>query len=125
MVKNIETIPLDGGRLCFDFINTVESWKAAEIADYFSAYNDFLKWAQRVGASPNAGSIQLKKNEKGRPATAKALSKIREARNVLYRVFSAIADGSDPDKAVMVNFNKYIGHALARVRLQIHRGESS
>jgi predicted RNA-binding Zn ribbon-like protein len=123
MVKTIETIPLDGGRLCFDFINTVYSWKTEERPDFFHDYRDFLAWCQRLSVPAPAKTARSRERNAGESGTA--LGRVLKLRDILYKVFSSIAQNSSPDEHTEKAFNKYLSSALASMRLQLRTGKAS
>ena len=123
MIKTIETIPLDGGRLCFDFINTVHSWKTVERSDLLQDYGDFLAWCQRLSV-PVPLKTALSKDRVTGGASA-ALGKVIKAREVLYKIFVSVVECSQPDKPVEKAFSKYLSSALAGIRLEFQPGKIS
>jgi predicted RNA-binding Zn ribbon-like protein len=123
MQKTIETIPLDGGRLCFDLVNTVHSWKTEDPTDFFLEYDDFLVWCRRLSLRVPSKRTLSKYHDKRDFATA--LAKIIQVREVLYHMFSSIANGSVPGEAVTAAFNKYLAEALEKIRIQFSPGKAS
>ena len=47
-VRNIANLPLDGGLLCLDFVNTVQTRKKNACHEYFTDYACFLEWCLKV-----------------------------------------------------------------------------
>ena len=123
MLKTIETIPLDGGRLCFDFINTVHSWNTEERVDFLQDYGDFLAWCQRLSVPIPPKIARSREQVTGGPGTA--LTRIIKVRDILYKTFASIAQHSNPDEQVEKALNKYLGSALASIRLQFRSGKVS
>ena len=123
MQKTIETIPLDGGRTCFDFINTVHSWKPEKKSDFLKDYRDFLAWCRRLSV-PVPSNI-LRSGELKKRNSAAALIKIIKVRDVLYNAFSSLAQNSSPDQHIEATYNKYLTTALASIRLQFQPGKVS
>jgi predicted RNA-binding Zn ribbon-like protein len=115
MEKTIESIPLDGGRLCLDFINTVYSWKTEERSDFLVDYQAFLVWCQRLAVPVIPKAVLLKKY--GPLEQAAAWRKIIGVRGNLYEVFSAVAAQSKPGRQVEEDFNFCLSDALARQRI--------
>ena len=123
MLKTIETIPLDGGRLCFDFINTVHSWNTEERVDFLQDYGDFLAWCHRLSVPIPPKITRSRERETG--GTGTALTRIIKVRDILYKTFASIAQHSKPDEQVEKAFNKYLSSALASIRLQFQSGKVS
>jgi predicted RNA-binding Zn ribbon-like protein len=123
MLKTIETIPLDGGRLCFDFINTVHSWKTEERFDLLRDYKDFLAWCRRL--SVPVPSKTARSGERTTKESTAALARTVKIRDILYKVFSAIVQNSKLDEHTEKAFSKYLSSALASIRLQFQPGSVS
>lgn len=80
---------LVGGALCLDFANTVEGREGPELHDFIGGTADLMMWARRAGA--------LTEEEAGDSrGSSEALERILWFREVIYRVFTAIARGADP-----------------------------
>lgn len=113
-VRTLETLELVGGALCLDYINTVNSRVNME-HDYLKQYSDLVGWAKKVELLPPvlAGRIQkwAKQNEQN---ANEALDRAREIRELLYRLFSRAASGSEPDKKDMDILVGLYGEAIAR-----------
>ena len=48
-ISEIDTMRLDGGLLCLDFINSVHDRHEEPLRDYFSGIHDLIHWAKRLG----------------------------------------------------------------------------
>ena len=123
MLKTIKTIPLDGGRLCFDFINTVHSWKTEDRTDFFTNHDDFLVWCRRLSLTTPTKRALSKNRDRSDFNTA--LEKIIRVRKVLYQLFSSIAEGATPGREVEAAFNGYLADALKRIRIRVSAGKLS
>jgi predicted RNA-binding Zn ribbon-like protein len=118
MLKTVETIPLDGGRLCFDFINTVHSWKTEDRSDFLQDYQDFLAWCRRLSVPVPSRAARPKEREN-------SLARVIKVREILYKVFASIAQHSKPDATVEKAFSKYLSSALASIRPEFQSGKVS
>jgi predicted RNA-binding Zn ribbon-like protein len=115
-VRNIANLPLDGGLLCLDFVNTVQTRKKAVFYEYLPDYATFLQWCTKVNI------INLKEAE-GYEAIAKqspqksvlAFQKVIAARELLYRLFSAKSAGEPVDGLVLDEFNALLADALQHI----------
>jgi len=113
-VRTLETLELVGGALCLDFANTINSRLYPE-HDYLEDYSDLLGWANKMGILSSAQRSQLQKRAKQNvEGTAGALLAARTLRDLLYRVFSNAAKGSEPDKKDMEIFVVFYGEAISR-----------
>ena len=115
--RTLATLELVGGNPCLDFVNTVNS-RAEPEHDYFAAYTDVIDWAGMVKLLTPAQVRSLKQQATAETAEAdRVLEKILEAREGLYRVFSATADGSDPKEADLTAIAQLYQEAVANGRL--------
>ena len=112
-VRTLETLELVGGALCLDYVNTVNSRVHTEY-DYLTQYADLVGWAKKVELLPPvlAGRIQKQANQDQQNAN-KALEKARGIRELLYRLLSRAASGSEPDKKDMEILVGLYGKAIA------------
>jgi predicted RNA-binding Zn ribbon-like protein len=99
--RTLESLELVGGVLCLDFTNTINSRLYPE-HDYLMQYSDLVGWAEKVGLLSPTQAVQLQKraNKRGQEGTA-AVNEARRIRELLYRLFSNAAKGSEPDKKDM------------------------
>ena len=90
----------NGGRLCLDFTNTVEPRSGPVARDWLAGYPDLVEWARHGGLLDDAEAATLLRSATVRPANAlaafQAAITLREA---LFRLFAAIADGTEPADA--------------------------
>ena len=108
---------LSGGSLCLDFINTVSD-RAGQPEDHLHAYVDLLEFARQAGGMP-AGEVEELATEAARdPAAAHCIAAAaRVAREVMRRIFRAIADGGAPSDADLETLNSVLVEGLAKARL--------
>ena len=113
-VRTLETLELVGGTLCLDFLNTVNSRVNPE-HDYFVQYSDVVGWAEKIRILSPVQSHKIKKqasrNEEGAES---ALLAARTLRDLLYRLFSRAAKGSEPDKKDMEMLIVFYGESISR-----------
>jgi predicted RNA-binding Zn ribbon-like protein len=94
--RTLDSLELVGGALCLDFSNTINSRRHPE-HDYLLTYSDLVDWAGKVEILSGQQAKSLKQRESQNAKKAeKALEKGRAAREIMYRVFSAIANESKP-----------------------------
>ncbi|MBW8687533.1 CGNR zinc finger domain-containing protein [Chitinophaga rhizophila] len=119
--RSIATLPLDGGALCFHFINTVNAWRGYNAHEYLGSYTEVIEWCDKVDildqAQRSALSEYAAQDEK---ATGIAMQKLLKAREVLYYFFSGIAenDGATLATGVLEKFNKALTSALAHLQFE-------
>jgi predicted RNA-binding Zn ribbon-like protein len=112
-IRTLETLELVGGALCLDFVNTINSRVNPE-HDYLVHYSDLMGWANKLGIlSPTqAGQLQKRAKQNTEDAEA-ALQRARTHRELLYRLFSNAAKGSEPEKKDMESFIATYGESIS------------
>lgn len=111
--RDIGDLELLGGKLCLDFVNTVD-WRGAEIPqEFLNSYSDLIRWSRHVGLITNReGQILIQKANQ-RPSEAEnVLARAIELRETNYRLFYSIAEGTSPSKKDLTGFNKYLSHTM-------------
>jgi len=90
---------LVGGRLCLDFVNTVDGRKndSSPLRDKLKDYSDLVAWSQHTGIVTTAEAARLIKEGKQKPAAANTvLRRAIALREALHRIFKATVKGSVP-----------------------------
>ena len=87
--RSIEQLPLDGGVLCLDFINTVHSRTDKEIYEYLSDYSNFISWCRKVNILNREQAETLEQFNASHPHKSLAtLKEVKESsRNYVYIIF--------------------------------------
>src|SRR5688500_13920939 len=112
-IRTLETLEIIGGALCLDFVNTINSRVNPE-HDYLIHYSDLAGWGNKVGILSPAQANQLQKRAKQKNEEANnALQTARTLRELLYRLFSNAARGSEPNKKDMETFIPLYGEAIS------------
>ena len=86
------TFDLTGGRLCLDFVNTVDNRLKNNREDKLSGYAELLAFGQETGVFSVSEARKLK--EEGRKNKSEAFKLFQRAvavREVLFRILSAVA----------------------------------
>lgn len=109
---------LDGGCLCFDFINTVHNRKeAGKPRDYLKEYHDLTILGKRVEMMSLKRLKKLSAHAKANPAKAEeVLKEMKEVRELFYSFFSAIAAGEKVKARDLKSFNHYLSESLSNLR---------
>lgn len=114
--RNIANLPLDGGLLCLDFVNTVQTRKKDVFHEYLPNYDFFLQWCVKVDTISPKELNAFQEVVKHSPASAiTAYHHIIIARELLYKVFSSKADGKPVDKDVLSDFNELLAEAMHHI----------
>lgn len=121
MVKNfvIDNIPLDGGVLCLDFINTVQDRFAEPLKDYLTGFNDLIYWAKRVEVIDAKTYKELANFAAAHPGKAgKFFEQALEVRALLYRMFLATSKGEIIAAADLKQFNNFLSQHCSTLQIK-------
>ena len=121
---------LIGGRLCLDFVNTVDGRKndsspgkskplnSLLLGDKLKDYSDLVAWSQHSGIVTAADSGRLLKESKQRPAAANAvLHRAIALREALHHIFKATVMESGPPSIDLETVNVELLKARRKERL--------
>ena len=120
--RNINTLTLDGGHLCFDFINTVHTRTEEEFHEYLPDYQEFILWCRKVAIVEKVRLDALADEAAQHPqSAARTIKKIKETRENLYQLFSAIAADQfqQMPARVLQNYNTSLTEALSHLQFAI------
>jgi predicted RNA-binding Zn ribbon-like protein len=86
-----------GGHVALDFANTA-GWHASdERLEHLTSYDEWLAWIHKGGVIPSTQFSALEAEARRHPARAAgALAEVVKHRELVYRVFAAIARGRSP-----------------------------
>jgi predicted RNA-binding Zn ribbon-like protein len=117
------TLKLLGGRLCLDFVNTVDT-QDTRIDEKLNAYADLVWWSLRVEMMDEPSAASLFAAADADPAcAADVLSRARELRDALYRLFTAARPDAAADEADLAVLNRELASAMAHLRVRAEGGE--
>jgi predicted RNA-binding Zn ribbon-like protein len=107
-----------GGRLSLDFANTADWHASDQPVEFLTSYSELVAWGLHLGLLTNPRAQRLLDGAAARPAEATAvLQRAIALREVIYRLFSAIAQEAVPPMADLETFNAELALALARSRI--------
>jgi predicted RNA-binding Zn ribbon-like protein len=111
--RNSGSLKLSGGRLCLDFINTLD-WRGAETTvEFLNTYQDIIIWSQHVGICNHNDSQPLRMLAERSIAEAKKVQRRSiKLREILYRIFSNISRNKNPLKKDLADFNRHLSRAM-------------
>lgn len=113
-----DTLRLLGGRLCIDFVNTVENRAGKQSEEFLTSYSGLVQWARHAGLLVNDEVARLIKSAaEDEPEARMVLQQAIRLREALHDVLLAIATGSEPSPADLEQVQSIYEHAVARVRL--------
>lgn len=91
---------LFGGRVCLDFVNTVNSRSRPATRDYLPDVSNLIDWTWQVGLFDHDTICRLRKQAEALPEEAAAAFETAiELRETLYRILHSVLQGRAADEA--------------------------
>lgn len=116
--RHAGNLELVGGHLCLDYANTVSTRTEGPVREYLGSYAELVAWSHHVEILTAEEAGVLRDSATRRPDRAKAtLGRAIALRETLYRVFSAIAQEQEPDKADLTTLNGFVREGLSRMEI--------
>ena len=119
--RGVSTVPLEGGHLALDFVNTVGGLRDKPPSpddELLDDYEDLVVWCVRLGVVTEADARALLRaagaDEKGAQDT---LRRAKELRELVYAIFRPIADGDEPPADLLDSLRDAERSALRDARL--------
>jgi len=98
--REAESHRLVGGNLCLDFANTLNGHDRPSGHEYLHDYRDLVLWGRHAGVLSAPAYAELLERAAARPAEAQAAYRASlELREAIFRAFSALAGGDQPEAA--------------------------
>lgn len=106
------------GWVCLDFANTA-LWHAREHpTERLKSYPDLVSWAERIGILTSSEAAHLlRRARRHREEATVVLKRAIALREVIYRIFSAMAHSQAPKAADLGALNEALAEALARSQI--------
>ncbi|MBC7814735.1 MAG: CGNR zinc finger domain-containing protein [Burkholderiales bacterium] len=112
------TYDFGGGWLCLDFNNTLDQDKEGGDVEHLHTYADLVEWAAQSGMiSPGKARLLTREAETHPSQAATTLADAIALRRLIYRVFSAVADGHEPESADSSALNAALGASVVWLRI--------
>ncbi|SRR6266487_1143151 len=104
-----------GNNLCLDFANTVHDRNCSTQRDDFTGYSDLVAWSRLAGILTAGEAEQLLARAEQRPdEAARVFKRAIEMREVIYRIFAAVAQESAPDPSDLSRLSELFADAMSR-----------
>lgn len=115
--RSASNLELIGGRLCLDFANTV-STRLEGGREYLTNYVELVTWSRRAGVltGDEAGALLHRATGSAELAAA-ALERAIDMRETIYRIFSTVAAGQEPEGGDLAALNAALREALSHVEV--------
>jgi predicted RNA-binding Zn ribbon-like protein len=118
--RAVSTVPLEGGHLALDFVNTVGGLydEPADDEELLDEYQDIPTWCARLGVISERAAGSLRAAARRDPAGAeRALREAIELRRLLDDVFRPLTAGKSPPEELLERLRDADRAALAGARL--------
>lgn len=111
---------LVGGRLCLDFVNTLNgSREIEETEEKLTSYAALVSWSRQAGELSEREARQLLKEAERRPKeAAKVVERAIALREAIYGIITTSANGVSPSKADLKILNDALSQAMARSEIK-------
>jgi predicted RNA-binding Zn ribbon-like protein len=107
-----------GKHLCLNFANTVDWRLSTRPHEYLSSYYDLVTWSRRVGVLTQKEAQRLLRVARRHQRQADtAFRRAIELRDRIFRIFSAVAAGRQPQEPDLEALNGILSKTLPRLRV--------
>jgi predicted RNA-binding Zn ribbon-like protein len=114
--KSAGSLKLLGGRLSLDFANTADWHGSDSPVEMLTSYQELVAWSVHAailaGEEANA-LIEISKHQPDQASTV--LEQVVRLREVIYRIFSTVANGQQPLDADLAEFNTWLSRTFAQL----------
>lgn len=115
----VESLSLLGGKLCLDFINTLDPRIGKQPREFLRSYSDLVAWEKHVGLlTAEQGAALLREAESRHADATKAFEHTIVLREALYRVFVALTKDADPQSSDLEIVQQAFAQAMLHARLE-------
>lgn len=119
--NDVPVFDLSGGSLCLDFTNTIDDRGTEIEREHLTSYRNLVAWAEQTRIVSSAEATQLLAGAARQPDKADAvLQQAIAVREVIYRVFAALAQEEAPANADLTQLNQALTHALPHNKIVRH-----
>jgi predicted RNA-binding Zn ribbon-like protein len=116
--RKAANLELIGGVLCLDFANTTSTRSQELRRDYLPSYDELVAWSRHAGILTGDEADILEAQAARRPdLAASVLERVIVLREMIYRIFAAIAYGQQPEPVDLIALNAALHQALARLEV--------
>lgn len=116
--RDAGNLKLLGGRLCLDFVNTLD-WRGTDSPqEFLKTYDDLVKWSRHAGicSKPEAGKLS-KMTELLNAEAKKALNRALSLRETIYRLFAAGIANQKPQDEDLAIFNENLARSMKDLQI--------
>ncbi|UCD78679.1 MAG: CGNR zinc finger domain-containing protein [Desulfobacterales bacterium] len=111
--RDAGSLKLLGGRLCLDFVNTLD-WRGTDTPqEFLNTFDDLVIWCRHVGITNKEETRLLYRLAEQSVSNArKVLNRAISLREAIYRLFSASIAGRDPVEEDLNFFNENLSLSM-------------
>lgn len=114
----VEDMPLVGGVVCLDFVNTTGARATRAPRERLTRYRDLLVWSRRVELLDAHAAARLTRAAMRQPdEAARVLARARAIRETVYAVFLAVVEGRRLDHHAVGDLTRHWHDARRRQEL--------
>lgn len=122
----VDTIPLVGGAVALDFLNTTGARDSERPRERLHAYADLIKWARRVAILDGSTAAGFRSAAGQRPHEARdALRTALSLREDLHAVFAPLVTGQVPARPAVGRLEEWLALGCATRTLHISDGKAA
>ncbi len=116
--RNSGNLKLLGGRLCLDFVNTLD-WRGADSpVEFLNTFEDLVAWSRHVGTATSRETGQLSRGaEPAGNNVKKTLKRAIRLREAIYQIFAAVIQNKDPAEKDLALFNRHIAETMRQSQI--------
>ena len=116
--SHIGSLDLPVGRLCLDFVNTAEWHSSENPIENLNHFDDLVIWGEHIGILMKSEVQRLRQMATKFPTKAEAVLKNSiELREVIYRIFSSVTAGNNPENEDLLKFNENLSKTMAQSQI--------
>jgi len=116
--SHIGNLDLLGGRLCLDFVNTMDWHSSENPKENLDSFDDLVIWSEHVGILMKSEVQRLRRMAAKFPSKAEVvLKKAIELREVIYRIFSSVTACNTPENVDLSKFNENLSKVMVQSRI--------
>ncbi|MGZ3611168.1 MAG: CGNR zinc finger domain-containing protein [Ktedonobacteraceae bacterium] len=117
-VKQEKVFDFTGGMLCLDFANTVEDRTDMHPQELLVSFEDLISWSRQAQVVTEQEARQLLEKAAQHPSEAtRVLQRAVEVREVMYRIFKAVAEEESPSSSDLVALSILTAEAQKHAQL--------
>jgi predicted RNA-binding Zn ribbon-like protein len=106
------------GEMCLDLANTIGGLRGGNGDEFLQTYADLVEWGEAAGlVAPAAGRRLRREGERRAVAAAAVLARARALREIIFRIFDAMAMERLPSPVDIDALNAELARALPHARL--------